>query len=708
MKSNEEVVVYDIETDGLLHEITKVWVIAATSLDGEKRWIFSDQDTGEYEKDGSLEQGVVFLKNRKKIICHNQFSFDYIVLEKFFPHLWDRKKVPFKMCWDTLAQSRSQHYDRHSIKGVKGNHGLEYWGVKFGYPKPPIEDWSYWDAKKLDRCLVDIEINRRAYIYLQNEAKKTGLNFTKQVRRTQAAQYFYQKQEMSGLYGNRELMEYYRDDLDKKIEELRKEIEPNLPKKLKPIGAKITWQQLSDKWDAFFNKVPKEKYDDDGKLIKDTYMPVHKVYLKSGLYNKSIAKHFDIDQDPDVSGHYVAGAVTRIDFEDTKMSQHAIVKDFLLSLGWKPTQWNFKKDDSGAIVKDSNGNPIKMSPKLTEDSFDSLEGGIGEKIAEYNTLTHRRRTIQNEKDDDKGWINQLRSDGRISAGAMAWATGTGRAAQFGIVNVPSGNAVYGAPMREVWCAPEGSVLVSVDMDSAQMRLLANFMGDDDYTRAVIEGKEFDENGKYVGTDAHTLNAMAFGTLSRDMRDKAVKTQDEDLIHEISGIRKIGKNGFYGLLFGAGDVKLANTLKVRGGAKAGKVIKQSFRSKLRKAADLQDRLEEQWENNPHAGGGYIQVAGNTWVWCPSKHKLLNYLLMGSEAVLQNEAIIWLNIQIEKRGLTGAQKMAIHDEITAEFPLEEEEEGKKVMSEMYGECSKRIGLDVLVTGTAKSGKNWLEVH
>lgn len=50
----------------------------------------------------------------------------------------------------------------------------------------------------------------------------------------------------------------------------------------------------------------------------------------------------------------------------------------------------------------------------------------------------------------------------------------------------------------------------------------------------------------------------------------------------------------------------------------------------------------------------------------------------------------------------------DELTFEFPLEEEQEGIKLLSEMYGEASKRIGLDVLVTGSAQSGTNWLEIH
>jgi len=158
--------------------------------------------------------------------------------------------------------------------------------------------------------------------------------------------------------------------------------------------------------------------------------------------------------------------------------------------------------------------------------------------------------------------------------------------------------------------------------------------------------------------------------------------------------------------GAGNPKFANTLGID--ENKGSQVKKRYFKKLPKLKDLADSLEEQLECNAFRGGGYIRVAGDTWVWCPSPHKALNYLLMGSEAVLQNEAICWANMTMKKRGLKGAQLGSFHDELTFEFAKEHEEQGKELLSEMYGEASRRIGLDVLVTGTAKSGNNWLDVH
>jgi hypothetical protein len=700
-------VVFDIEADALLDKITTIWVIAAVDAETKQSYVFTEQDCGDHKVDGTLEDGVKFLMTYDKIVAHNFLGYDYHVLEKFFPHLWTRATVPFSKCWDTFIQSKCQIYDRPRLKGLSGNHGLEYYGQLFKYPKPAIDDWTYWDASKLNRVLVDIEINLRAYNYLNNEAEKTGLNFVEAIRRTQATSYWYTKQELYGTKGDKEHMQRCVEELDGFIEDLRKDIEPLLPKQLKVKAPKCTWSDISNKWPAFFRKTPPNKFDENGKVIKDAYMPTTKVFLKNGNYDKHTATHFGISQNPDESGRLVAGAYTKIEYLDAKMSQHAVIKEYLLSIGWEPTQWNYEKDYEGKFVRDERGKMIPKSPKLTEDSFDSISGDLGEKIAKYNTYVHRRRTFANEKSDEKGWINQLRADGRIASGCMAWSTSTGRAAQRGIVNVPSPSALYGAEMRKSWVADEDKILVSVDMDSAQLRLLANFMGDPAYTHAVLSGQEFDENHNYVGTDPHTLNAQAFGVMSSDMVQEARETQDASLIKQLTDIRKYSKNGIYCYLFGGGDEKLATTLKLKTAAQ-GKAIKERFTRELPAMGDLQERLRKMFKEHPYGRGGFIQVAGNTWVYCMSEHKLLNYLLMASEAALQNEAVCWLNHKMSQMGLKGHQILSIHDELTAEFPLEEQEIGMKLMTDMYGEASKRLGLDVLVTGTAQCGYNWLEIH
>lgn len=500
-------------------------------------------------------------------------------------------------------------------------------------------------------------------------------------------------------------------------------------------------------------------------------------------YNANICKAFGLQPQDwfDPEKQLIAGAFTKITFEATRMSQPDAVKRYLLDkCNWLPDEYNLKKDKEKKpykVVADKNGKLIKYnrkqhaaysyvthegvdyllwdmnfkrfpdmkqsvlrtSPKLTESSFDTIEGELGEKIAMYNTLMHRRRTLENPSKDDKGWLNQIREDGRLSAGASVFATSTGRMAQYGIVNVPSGSAKFGKPMREVWTCEKGTTLLSADMNSAQLVLLANYMGDEAFTYAVTKGKEFIEVSEeeyagqpyykhdvenhfyeiYSGTDAHTMNSVAFGLNTQEDIEEARKTQDHDLIDKITKGRKIAKNCIYALLFGAGDEKFARTAKKRTAAE-GKAIKETYFKRLPKLKALLDRLEKEWKDHKWKRGGYIRVAG-AWLFCKSSHKLLNYLLMGSEAQVQNEAVNLANRKLVEHGWTklNGLKPAIgvrwvcsyHDEHTVECPEDIAMEVKTNVNDWcYGQASKNLGLnpDTLVTGTAKVGLNWLEVH
>lgn len=212
-------------------------------------------------------------------------------------------------------------------------------------------------------------------------------------------------------------------------------------------------------------------------------------------------------------------------------------------------------------------------------------------------------------------------------------------------------------MRASWVAAPEHHLVSVDMDSAQLRLLANYMGDPVYTDAVVNGMEFDDNHNYVGTDAHTANSIAFGQMTEEMVQEARETQDEKLIKKLSGIRKYCKNGVYAYLFGSGDERFAQTLKLKTAAQ-GKAIKEEYVKSLPAIGVLLDSLKKQFKENKYGSGGFIQVAGGTWVWCNSEHKLLNYLLMGSEAQVQQEAVCWLNSKMKAEKIVGNQILSVH--------------------------------------------------
>lgn len=204
-------------------------------------------------------------------------------------------------------------------------------------------------------------------------------------------------------------------------------------------------------------------------------------------------------------GMNIKGPFTRINYDVINLNSDKQVKDYLLSQGWQPTQWNYKKDGK-RVLYDENGEKIKTSPKLTEDSFDSVEGDIPKLVARRSVLLHRRGTISNIKDpENKGWLSNIRADGRIEACAVPQACNTGRFRHSVVVNVPkaSPKVPYGTEMRSLFKASPGYVMVGVDAKALEARTEAHncypFTGGEAYAHTLIDG------------DIHAANAAIFGT-----------------------------------------------------------------------------------------------------------------------------------------------------------------------------------------------------
>lgn len=148
-------------------------------------------------------------------------------------------------------------------------------------------------------------------------------------------------------------------------------------------------------------------------IVKSPYnTPVNTPFLKNGNYSSPVKKWYD---DPSV----VQGPFTRICWEEPNLDSNDQLKTLLFDLGWKPTQWNYKKDKAGRIIYNEDRTPIKTSPKLTEDSYKSLNVGIGPDVARYIQCGHRASQI-------RGWLSNLDNNNFIHAGANSLGTPTSR------------------------------------------------------------------------------------------------------------------------------------------------------------------------------------------------------------------------------------------------------------------------------------------
>ena len=164
--------VFDIETDGLLDQVTKIHQIVIADLDSDR------VDAYRFDQmDAALEH----LARADYIVAHNGCAYDLPVLHR----LCGWAPSPGCTIVDTLIASRlilpnmSNLDDKVVAMGgpklggdFRGRHSLEAWGMRLGIPKigADIEDWSEWTPEMEARCIGDVAITKALYHLLQPDS----------------------------------------------------------------------------------------------------------------------------------------------------------------------------------------------------------------------------------------------------------------------------------------------------------------------------------------------------------------------------------------------------------------------------------------------------------------------------------------------------------------------------------------------------------
>lgn len=448
--------VVDLEANGFLETVDKIWCMVAKDIDTKTVHKFGPDD---------LNKMIGFLDKCTVVIGHNFLGYDTPLLSKILGYQF-REDV---FIIDTYILSQMLEPDRKKhpkTTGKKGAHSLENIGNYLKRHKPEHEDWSQYSPEMLHRCSEDVEINYLEFVRLNHKAQLFTPNsrWIKPYKIEAAFQKVINKQVSKGILVNKpKLLEniLFLDDEIRKVDE---EVLPKLPMKLV-----IHEQKKDGEWQ--WNKKP---FKGNGELNKYTVDWCNLI----GCTNHSI----------------VGGPFTRISFEHMDLGSVQEVKNYLLTQGWVPLKWN-------KTTEPLTGTEKRTSPKMDkEEEFLGVEGDVGKRVAYRMVCRHRRSQLQ-------GFLDKLRTDGRISA-AITGITPTVRCKHAVVVNIPGEDAFFGQQMREIFTVPEGYKMVGCDAVSCQLRNLCHHMGDDEYTDAVINGD------KDLGTDIHTVNQKAAGLFNR--------------------------------------------------------------------------------------------------------------------------------------------------------------------------------------------------
>lgn len=155
--------VFDIETNGLLDQVTKIHCIVAANLTTRKLQKFSTAY-------GNINEGLKLLSDADELIGHNIMGYDLAVIKKLYP-TWHTTAV----ITDTLIQCRLVWGNMGEIDAgknqtlppkLKGRHSLEAWGYRLNCFKGEYgatADWENYSKEMLEYCCQDVLVNNKLY-----------------------------------------------------------------------------------------------------------------------------------------------------------------------------------------------------------------------------------------------------------------------------------------------------------------------------------------------------------------------------------------------------------------------------------------------------------------------------------------------------------------------------------------------------------------
>ena len=235
-----------------------------------------------------------------------------------------------------------------------------------------------------------------------------------------------------------------------------------------------------------------------------------------------------------------------------------------------------------------------------------------------------------------------------------------------MAQVPAVYSPYGKECRSCWVVPEGYRLVGVDASGLELRMLAHYMGDQEYTNEILNG------------DIHSANQSAAGLATRDE----------------------AKTFIYAFLYGAGDAKIGSI--VGGSSTVGKRLKDKFLENTPALAELRERV------STAAVRGYLRGLDGRRLWIRSEHAALNTLLQAAGAVVMKKALVIFEDYAKQWKLDYRMVGNIHDEVQMEVAEKDAQNAGYLMVESIKAAGIAFDMRCPLDGEYKIGLSWADTH
>jgi DNA polymerase I len=211
--------IFDLETDGLLDDVTKVHCLVTKDTETGEVKAYTGQD---------IELGIKYLAySDKQLVGHNVIKYDIPVIQKLYPWF----TVTQDRVIDTLVLARLVYANikEHDVnlmnsgklpKKLYGSHSLEAWGNRLGnYKGDYAGGWEVFTQEMLDYCIQDVHVTHTLLDKLNSkEFSPQSIELEHQVAWLMA------RQERNGFYFNEKKASELYSVLVKRRGELEREL----------------------------------------------------------------------------------------------------------------------------------------------------------------------------------------------------------------------------------------------------------------------------------------------------------------------------------------------------------------------------------------------------------------------------------------------------------------------------------------------------
>jgi len=307
---------------------------------------------------------------------------------------------------------------------------------------------------------------------------------------------------------------------------------------------------------------------------------------------------------------------------------------------------------------------------------------IIEKILEYRQLTKLKSTYI---DALPTLIHPATKRVHTSFNQTVAATGRLSSSDPNLQNIPIRTEIGSAIRKAFIAGGNGLLLLSADYSQIELRIMAHMSGDEGLRQAFLNDEDI-----HTSTAAKVFGVPA-GMVSREMRRKAKEVN-------------------FGIMYGIGPFGLANRLEISQ-TEAREIITRYFERFPKVKQYIANTIESARQT------GYISTllgrrrylpditSRNQAVRGNAERQAINMPIQGTAADMIKLAMVAIDRELLRQGLSSRMLLQVHDELVFEVPEVEKTAMDTLIVERMGGA---MTLSVPIKVEVGSGKDWLEAH